>query len=183
MHHNQIYWNRLFCAFSLEKKIVRLHRSPRTQLHIALIRNYLLNIVTITALAWFWLSSVDLLAAKKCWETWIAQNIYRLIIIEFIFVVCIGSIFRLIRFSIYKYVWSGIGLSEFNISRGCLGLIFNQTLLWIGIFFSPLLAAVIVLKMIATFYLKVWHSFWKKKPKKAFLTSFILSLLSSLVRI
>ncbi|XP_055296530.1 transmembrane channel-like protein 7 [Sitodiplosis mosellana] len=135
----------------LEMKTVRMYRSPRSQLHIALIRNYMLNIVIITALAWFWLSNVD---EKKCWETWIAQNIYRLIVIEFMFVVCIGTIFRLIRFLVYKYVWSWIGLSEFNISRGCLGLIFNQTLLWIGIFFSPPLSAVIVLKMIVTFYLK-----------------------------
>lgn len=34
-------------------------------------------------------------------------------------------------------------------------MIFNQTLLWVGIFFSPPLAAVIVVKMMATFYLKV----------------------------
>lgn len=93
--------------------------------------------------------------SQKCWETWIAQNIYRLIVIDFVIVVFLGSIWRSIRFFIYKFLWRRIGISEFNISRGSLGLIFNQTLLWIGIFFSPPLAAIIVLKMIATFYLKV----------------------------
>lgn len=82
---------------------------------------------------------------------------------------CIGSIFRLIRFLIYKYVWNKIGLSEFNISRGCLGLIFNQTLLWIGIFFSPPLAAVIILKMIATFYLKVCIEICDEELEKSFI--------------
>ncbi|XP_031627951.1 transmembrane channel-like protein 5 [Contarinia nasturtii] len=139
------------CLGSLEIKIVRMYRSPRSQLHIALVRNYLLNIVTISSLAWFWLTNSG---EKNCWETYFAQCIYRLILIEFVIVVCIGSVFRLIRFLIYKHLWSNIGLSEFNISRGCLALIFNQTLLWIGIFFSPPLAAVIVLKMVATFYLK-----------------------------
>lgn len=170
-------------------KIVRMYRPPRSHLHIALIRNYLLNIVTITALSWFWLSNVEEKVfyisslfwisfnckwsdaikncSQKCWETWIAQNIYRLIVIEFILVVCIGSIFRLIRFLVYKYVWNKIGLSEFNISRGCLGLIFNQTLLWIGIFFSPPLAAVIVLKMIVTFYLKVCIEIFDEQLEKS----------------
>lgn len=92
---------------------------------------------------------------QHCWETWMAQSIYRLVIIEFFFVTCLGSMLRFIRFLIYKYLWQNIGISEFSISRGCIGLIFNQTLLWIGIFFSPPLAAVIILKMMATFYLKV----------------------------
>lgn len=147
---------RFFVIFSIEMKIVRVRRSPRSQLHIALVRNYLLNIVTISSLIWFWLSHTD---NRKCWETWMAQNIYRLIIIEFMIVVCLGSIYRFIRFLIYKHLWANIGLSEFNISRGCLGLIFNQTLLSIGIFFSPPLAAIILLKMIVTFYLKVFYSF------------------------
>lgn len=52
-----IQFNFSFC--SLEIKIVKQHRSPRSQLHIALIRNYLLNIVTITSFVWYWLSRVD----------------------------------------------------------------------------------------------------------------------------
>lgn len=78
-----------------------------------------------------------------------------MIIADFFIIVCGGSILRYSRYLIYKYLWKTIGISEFNISRGCIGLIFNQTLLWIGIFFSPPLAAVIVLKMMVTFYLKV----------------------------
>lgn len=155
-----------------------MNRSPRSQLHINLVRNYSLIIVTITSLVWFWLCHTDgkvfyflffiILTIdyywnisyfpQNCWETWIAQNIYRLIVIDFAIVVFLGSLWRSVRFFIYKFVWNGIGVSEFNISRGCLGLIFNQTLLWIGIFFSPPLAAMIVLKMIATFYLKVYFT-------------------------
>lgn len=85
----------------------------------------------------------------------IAQKIYRLIMIDFLFVACIGSALRSLRFFIYRFIWKPIDMSEFNISRGCLGLIFNQTLLWMGLFFSPPLAAVVILKMIATFYIKV----------------------------
>lgn len=94
---------------------------------------------------------------QECWETAIGQKVYRLIIIDFLIVTVFGAVLRCIRFIIYRFVWKPIGISSFNISHGCLGLILNQTLLWIGLFFSPLLAAVIILKMIATFYLKVIH--------------------------
>lgn len=40
-------------------KIVQVNRSPRSQLHIALIRNYLLILVTITSLVWFWLTHTE----------------------------------------------------------------------------------------------------------------------------
>lgn len=178
-----------YCSFcSLEIKIIRLYRSPRSQLHINLVRNYMLIIVTITSLVWFWLAHTDgkvffylkkkqqqnielieaIFSVQKCWETWIAQNIYRLIVIDFLFAIFLGSLFRSIRFFIFKFVWRGIGMSEFNISRGCLGLIFNQTLLWVGIFFSPPLAAIIILKMIATFYLKVIQRYVFRKARRNF---------------
>lgn len=41
---------------------------------------------------------------------------------------------------------------------GSLSLIFNQSLLWIGLLFSPLLAAVVSIKMVLTFYIKVRRS-------------------------
>lgn len=44
---------------SLEIKIIRMYRSPRSQLHINLIRNYMLNIVMITSLVWFWLLNTN----------------------------------------------------------------------------------------------------------------------------
>lgn len=52
-------FNVFMCICSLEINIVKQYRSPRSQLHIALIRNYLLNIVTITSLVWFWLSQTN----------------------------------------------------------------------------------------------------------------------------
>lgn len=93
--------------------------------------------------------------AQQCWETAIGQEIYRFVIIDFLLVGCAGALYHLFRFLIYKHVWPNIGLPEFNISRASLGLIFNQTLLWIGLFFSPLLGVVLIVKMIIVFYLKV----------------------------
>lgn len=54
-----------------------------------------------------------------------------------------------------RFCWEKVGLPEFDISRGSLGLIFNQTLLWVGLLFSPPLVVMITIKMMFTFYLKV----------------------------
>lgn len=101
---------------------------------------------------------------QACWESTIGQRVFRLVVIEFLFVGCIGPALRAMRFIIYRFLWANIGLSEFNISSGSLGLILNQTLLWIGLFFAPVLAGAIVLKMIATFYIKKFVLIYFSKP-------------------
>lgn len=52
---------------SLETKIVRIYRSARSQLHIALVRNYMLNIVMITSMVWYWLSNTEEKVQKAIW--------------------------------------------------------------------------------------------------------------------
>lgn len=104
-------------------------------------------------------------SSQQCWENAIGQEIYRFVIIDFLLVGCAGALYHLNRFLIYKYVWPKVGLPEFNISRASLGLIFNQTLLWIGLFFSPILGVVLIVKMIIVFYLKVCYKYFAFVPK------------------
>jgi hypothetical protein len=51
-------------------------------------------------------------------------------------------------------VWKKIGVPEFDIARNTLNIIYNQTLLFVGFYFSPLLAFIVILKMFITFYVK-----------------------------
>jgi hypothetical protein len=56
-------------------------------------------------------------------------------------------------------VWRKIGVPEFDIARNTLNIIYSQTLFFVGLYFSPLLAFVIILKMFVTFYVrKVWNN-------------------------
>lgn len=96
----------------------------------------------------------------QCWETSIGQEVYRLVIIDFLLIEVGGAIVQGIRYLLYCKCSRKIGQSEFDISRATLGLVFNQTLLWVGLVFSPLLAAVVTIKIILTFYLKVGFHYY-----------------------
>lgn len=43
---------------------------------------------------------------------------------------------------------------SFDVSQTSLGLVFNQTLLWVGLLFAPFLSLVMALKMILMFYIR-----------------------------
>jgi len=53
-----------------------------------------------------------------------------------------------------RRIWEKIGVPEFDIARSTLNIIYNQTLFFVGFYFSPLLALVITLKMFITFYIR-----------------------------
>jgi hypothetical protein len=58
-----------------------------------------------------------------------------------------------------RRISKNIGVPEFDIARNTLNIIYNQTLFFVGFYFSPLLAFVITFKMFVTFYIrKVRHS-------------------------
>lgn len=58
------------------------------------------------------------------------------------------------RSQLRRHVWPTLSAPGFDISRNTLNLIHNQTLFWVGFFFSPLLPMVMVVKMFLTFYIK-----------------------------
>lgn len=43
---------------------------------------------------------------------------------------------------------------EFNIGRYAVHLIYNQTLLWSGLFFCPLTPVIVVIKILIMFYIQ-----------------------------
>lgn len=91
-----------------------------------------------------------------CWETSLGQEFYRLLIIDFLVAVVMHAatlIFSMITLKktlgkIHQY------LLEFDISRNTLHLIYNQTLLWAGLFFCPLIPLIVLLKMTIMFYIQ-----------------------------
>ncbi|XP_056114138.1 transmembrane channel-like protein 5 [Rhinichthys klamathensis goyatoka] len=137
--------------FSLISKM-ESYSNPRAQIYISIIRNVVLKMSLLGILCFYWLNVVP--NEISCWESFVGQSVYRLLIIDFIF--CLLGIFfgEFLRNVIGTMCIQSLGVPEFDIARNVLDLIYAQTLAWIGIYFSPLLPVMQVLKLFIIFYLK-----------------------------
>lgn len=137
--------------YSLISKI-ESYSNPRAMIYISIVRNVILKMSILGILCFYWLDSVP--KKTSCWESFVGQSVYRLLIIDFIF--CVLGIFfgEFLRNVIGTMCIQTLGVPEFDIARNVLDLIYAQTLAWIGIYFSPLLPVMQVLKLFIIFYLK-----------------------------
>ncbi|CAD7091086.1 unnamed protein product [Hermetia illucens] len=126
------------------------YNTPQRTLHVTLFRNFLLEAVIVGVLVYFWLQK----AHSECWETSIGQEIYRLILMDFIISILGTSAVQACQGLLNLKYPEFIQVPEFDISRKSLGLVYNQTLLWVGLLFAPMIALVVTIKMILTFYIK-----------------------------
>uniref|UniRef100_A0A8D0AZG4 Transmembrane channel-like protein n=1 Tax=Salvator merianae TaxID=96440 RepID=A0A8D0AZG4_SALMN len=139
----------LFSFFSLVEKF----SSPKHQIYTAIIRNLILKTSIIGVLCYYWLQEVAGSNAE-CWETLVGQDIYRLLVADFICSL-LGSFFgEFLRRIIGTKCCRSLGVPEFDIAGNVLDLIYVQTLAWIGIFFSPLLPAIQMICYFIIFFVK-----------------------------
>ncbi|NXQ82767.1 TMC5 protein, partial [Nyctibius grandis] len=128
-------------------------QSPGHQIYVTITRNMVLKISIVGILCYYWLNIVAA-SESQCWETLVGQDIYRLVLVDFIFCL-LGSFFgEFLRRIIGTTVWVSLGLPEFDIGRNVLDLIYAQTLTWIGILFSPLLPGIQMISFAIVFYVK-----------------------------
>ncbi|XP_045902206.1 transmembrane channel-like protein 5 isoform X2 [Micropterus dolomieu] len=128
------------------------YSNQRRQIYALVVRNVLLKMSILAVLCYYWMNEV----AKKfsCWESMVGQALYRLVIVDFLFLM-LGSFFgEFLSNVIGTRLLPRLGVPEFDVARNVLELIYAQTLAWIGIYFSPLLPAIQILKFFILFYLK-----------------------------
>lgn len=128
--------------------------SPVTQVNVAIIRNFLLKMVVLVLLCYQWLSRRVVCSTEECWETCVAQDLYRFVVMDFIFTLLDTLFGELIWRLILEKRLKTKQRPEFDIARNVLELIYGQTLTWLGILFAPLLPAVQMLKLLLLFYIK-----------------------------
>ncbi|XP_062999579.1 transmembrane channel-like protein 5 [Elgaria multicarinata webbii] len=140
----------LYTLFGLVEKFTY----TRHQIYTAIVRNIILKISIIGVLCYYWLNIVPLEPKIECWETLVGQDIYRLLVADFICCL-LGSFFgEFLRRIFGTTCCKKLGVPEFNIARNVLDLIYAQTLAWIGIFFSPLLPAIQMISFFIIFCVK-----------------------------
>ncbi|XP_063270751.1 transmembrane channel-like protein 5 [Prinia subflava] len=128
-------------------------QTPGQHIYVTITRNIILKMSIVGILCYYWLNIVAA-SESQCWETLIGQDIYRLVLVDFIFCL-LGSFFgEFLRRIIGTTVCVSLGLPEFDIGRNVLDLIYAQTLTWIGILFSPLLPGIQMIAFFIVFFVK-----------------------------
>ncbi|NXG92816.1 TMC5 protein, partial [Stercorarius parasiticus] len=128
-------------------------QTPGHRVYVTIIRNIVLKISIVGILCYYWINIVSA-SESQCWETLVGQDIYRLVLVDFIFCL-LGSFFgEFLRRIIGTTVCVSLGPPEFDIGRNVLDLIYAQTLTWIGILFSPLLPGIQMISFFIVFYVK-----------------------------
>uniref|UniRef100_A0A8D2AHU4 Transmembrane channel-like protein n=1 Tax=Sciurus vulgaris TaxID=55149 RepID=A0A8D2AHU4_SCIVU len=134
-------------------RLVERFELPRHQVYVLLIRNIFLKISIIGILCYYWFNIVAL-SGEESWETLIGQEIYRLLLMDFVFSLADSFLREFLRRIIGKRFITSLGLQEFDIARNVLELIYAQTLVWIGMFFCPLLPFIQMITLFIMFYVK-----------------------------
>ncbi|XP_031687663.1 transmembrane channel-like protein 5 isoform X1 [Oncorhynchus kisutch] len=137
--------------YSLFKKIEH-YSNPRMQVYAIIVRNVILKMSILGILCYYWMK--DVANTFSCWESIVGQALYRLVIMDFLFIM-LGSFFgEFLSNVIGTKCIQSLGVPEFDVARNVLDLIYAQTLAWIGIYFSPLLPVIQIIKFFILFYLK-----------------------------
>ncbi|KAM4703066.1 voltage-gated chloride channel TMC4 [Rhinophrynus dorsalis] len=104
----------------------------------------------------------------KCWETSIGQEMYKLLIFDFLTVLVVILLVDFPRKMMVDHCsckpiqfW---GQQEFLVPQYVLDIIYGQTVCWIGTFFCPLLPLLNTVKYIIIFYMKRLTLFANCRP-------------------
>ncbi|XP_036920410.1 transmembrane channel-like protein 6 isoform X2 [Sturnira hondurensis] len=127
--------------------------SPVMEVYVAICRNLILKMVVLGILCYHWLGRRVGALKDQCWENFVGQELYRLVVTDFLFTL-LDTLFGELVWRLISEKQLRRGKPEFDIARNVLELIYGQTLTWLGVLFSPLLPAVQVVKLLLLFYVK-----------------------------
>lgn len=128
----------------------------------------------------------------KCWETYVGQQVYKLVLLD-LFVECgilfFGNVPRSIMYRKFKdksKVIKMIGPQEFDLTQSVVDIVYSQNICWLGMMFSPLIPFMTFLKILIFFYSKKFLLKYCEAQERPYRTSrsnslFMLVLLLSFV--
>ncbi|XP_062930590.1 transmembrane channel-like protein 6 isoform X2 [Mobula hypostoma] len=128
---------------------------PQQRIYVSITRNLVLKMSIVGLLCFHWIKGdTTTIAEISCWETFVGQELYRLVVVDFIFII--------LETTFGEFVWRLVCIKllkrkrkpEFDIARNVLDLIYGQTLTWVSLLFAPLMPAIQIIKFVIVFYIK-----------------------------
>ncbi|KFQ59398.1 Transmembrane channel-like 6, partial [Pelecanus crispus] len=104
------------------------HDSPVAEVYVAICRNLILKMVVLGLLCYQWLSRRVVCSTEECWETCVGQELYRFVVMDFIFTLLDTLFGELVWRLILEKRLKRNQKPEFDIARNVLELIYGQTL-------------------------------------------------------
>jgi len=134
------------------------YQLAKTELQVTLVRTIILKLASLTAYVVALhaeIMSKDSRIGSVCWETYVGEAFYKLLVIDFLFTLLSLFFGEFIRKIFSKHMSCCAAYTPgFDISRNVLDLIYSQGVCWLGTFYCPLLPVIHVIKLVITFYLK-----------------------------
>lgn len=159
--------------------------SPSTTIILALLRSVVLYLVSLAVLIltlWQQITCQGDINSENCklcqynhqlypcWETRIGQEMYKLtlfdLLINMAVLVLVEFPRRMLVDNVSNKLVQSFGRQEFVVPSNVLGLVYGQTVVWMGALFCPLLPLINVAKFIILFYIKKTTLFNNCRPAR-----------------
>lgn len=103
-----------------------------------------------------------------CWESYVGQQIYKLLLTDFaiqiIMIFIVNSVRALIARHVQNKCVKFFTEQYFDLSKHALDVVYTQTLIWFGIFYAPLISLMGALIFLIMFYIKKFACTVNCKP-------------------
>ncbi|XP_067914406.1 transmembrane channel-like protein 7 isoform X1 [Heterodontus francisci] len=145
---------------------------PNTEINLLLIRSVFLRLANLSMLMFSLWQHITCSDGKgkqdckacgynrnyRCWETKIGQEMYKLMLFDFLACICVTFCVELPRKFVAEHapfeLTKMLQKQQFLVPENVLDIVDGQTIVWIGMFYSPLLPLLNSIKYFITFYVK-----------------------------